>query len=399
MKRKEFRIANGLIAVLVLGFVILTIVLSANQGLDSIVKESIFGSPTRTRIAASTASNNCSKNAPLNLGSPTDGYLKRLKSYQNVCGSFVTNTIMAFTTFPQNTESAHKLADQVSTRLKAFKDAGVTPLMVAEPYLDNGLMPYKAYLAGNYDKALNTFFNDLKTSGITDTMMGTWVPFPESNTPAWDNKDTEPRDFALAVNRYLNAMKDVFPQAKGSIMLDATTYDPNDIEYNNGNYLSLVPYIQDLDKKLVTSIGIQGFPWVSNAKVPRREIFHASEFLQPDIAMGAAQELRTRDIWFNTGTFATKYTNDKSKTVYVTASDRKAILADILDVANKVRTFQQNEYRVAVNLFAEDKSDTNEATDWSYFQDSESTNLFKDFVRQADDMHIGISISDQEKEK
>jgi hypothetical protein len=46
--------------------------------------------------------------------------------------------------------------------------------------------------------------------------METWVPFPESNTPSWNNKDTEPKDFASCVNKYLATVKHYFPAAKGS---------------------------------------------------------------------------------------------------------------------------------------------------------------------------------------
>src|SRR5690606_15193158 len=109
----------------------------------------------------------------------------------------------------------------------------------------------------------------------------------------------------------------VFPRAKGSVLLNATTYDPNDLEWNNGNYINLNQYLIGIERNLVDSVGIQGFPWVSDAQKERKQIFDASEFLQPDIAIAAAQELRTRNIWFNTGSFGSKYTNDSERIVYV----------------------------------------------------------------------------------
>jgi hypothetical protein len=255
-------------------------------------------------------------------------------------------------------------------------------------------MSYQEYLRGTYDPAVGVFFNALAAEGVTEDMMGIWVPFPESNTPSWNNKDTEPSDFGLVVNKYLGALKKQFPKAEGSILLNATTYEPTDTEYENGDYISLVPYIQNIDKKLVSSIGIQGFPWVSRATAQRREIFRAAEFLQVDRAIEAAQELRTRDIWFNTGSFASKYTLNPKEQVDIVPADRKAILEGILEELKRVRTFQQNEYRVFVNIFAEDKSKKQEATNWSYFMNEDNKEVFRDFVTQLRTANINLAIYD-----
>jgi hypothetical protein len=283
---------------------------------------------------------------------------------------------------------------QVANKLKAFKQSGVTPIAVVEPYIKSGAMSYQEYLRGTYDPAVGVFFNALAAEGVTEDMMGIWVPFPESNTPSWNNKDTEPSDFGLVVNKYLGALKKQFPKAEGSILLNATTYEPTDTEYENGDYISLVPYIQNIDKKLVSSIGIQGFPWVSRATAQRREIFRAAEFLQVDRAIEAAQELRTRDIWFNTGSFASKYTLNPKEQVDIVPADRKAILEGILEELKRVRTFQQNEYRVFVNIFAEDKSKKQEATNWSYFMNEDNKEVFRDFVTQLRTANINLAIYD-----
>jgi hypothetical protein len=107
--------------------------------------------------------------------------------------------------------------------------------------------------------------------------------------------------------------------------------------------------------------------------------------------------LRTRDIWINTGTFASKYTNEPSKTVHLSLNERKAILEDILTVAKNIRDYQQNEYRVSINLFSEDKSHTNEATDWSYLSDTDSTTVLKDFLSQASQANMSVSLYDKAK--
>lgn len=389
MKKKEFFLVNAVLGVLIMGFGYMTFDLSINQSpLDSASAQAVNGQKEK-QIAQ------CSDKKPLSILASDEPHLKRLEDYQKACDSFVTNKMMFFIGFSEGEAAAERNAAETADRLKAFRKSGVTPIVVIEPYIASEAMSYKAYLAGDYDKGTDRFFKRLKELGVTDEMMGMWVPFPESNTPSWNNKDTEPKDFALCVNKYLGKMKQYFPKAEGSVLLNATTYLPNDEGWENGDYISLAEYVNFLDKDLVSSFGIQGFPWVSNAQRTKRTIFKASEFLQPDLAIGAAQILRTRDIWINTGTFASKYTNDSQKTVQLSINERKALLNGILEVALNIRDYQQNEYRVSINLFSEDKSMANEATDWSYLQDADSTGVLKEFLAQTNEYQIPISLFDK----
>jgi hypothetical protein len=244
VKRKELLVVNVTIAILVLFFGLLTVRLSINEGLFSAVVHAFAGKPAINK----DISTGCDSKKPLQLSGYTDSHLSQLQRYQHLCGSFVTNNLMIFTSFPASTTTAQSDAKAMAAKLHLLHKAGITPLVVAEPYVGDGAMSYKAFLAGDYDQALRTYFTTLKNEGITDAMMGTWVPFPESNTPNWNNKETEPRDFALCVNKYLSAMKTVFPKAKGSILLSAVTYEPDDLAWENGDYLSLIPYLQDIDR-------------------------------------------------------------------------------------------------------------------------------------------------------
>lgn len=398
MKRKELILINMGIAVLVVAFGLLTVRLSVNEGLSSLLS-SWFGSQDKQaqQQAKQDTAYDCSKKPSLNLAKYTaDPHIKKLEEYQQVCSSYVTDTLMVFTSFPTDA-SATADATIMATKLKTFHDAGVKPIVIVEPYAGSGLMSYRDFMNGTYDSALQHYFDKLKASGITDDMMGMWVPFPESNTPNWNNKDTQPEDFATCVNKYMGYMKGDFPNAKGSVLLSAVTYDPNDLEWANGDYLDLTPYLQNINKSYVTSIGIQGFPWVSKSTAsPRREIFKASEFLQPDLAIAAARELHTRDIWFNTGSFYAKYTNDKSSEVTLSPSERKAILDSVIDAVQYIQDYQQNEYRVSVNVFSQDKSSVTEATDWSYGQDINDKTVFREFMARASQGNIPVSLFDKD---
>lgn len=394
MKKREYLIANGLI---ILGVIIYCAItfgifskLSPRDILNQRIEQIIVGNKS-----SETKELTCSNKEKLPIESD-DKHLQALIEYQERCGSFATDTLMFFTDFPYDLTSADEKSTLVARKLNEFSSNRIKPLVIIEPYVGDKEMEYRDFLNGKYDVSLEQYFALLKSKGVTESMMGTWVPFPESNTPNWANKDTEPNDFSLVVNKYLRIMKKYFPQAEASILLSAITYEPTDINWENGDYISLDPYTSNLDRNLINSIGIQGFPWVPSAtksKIP--SILRATEFLQPDIAISAAQELRTRDIWINTGSFYAKYTTDPSERVFLTLSDRKAILEGILEVANYIKSYQLNEYRVKINLFSEDKSEYIEATDWSYFQDQDSVNLLKEFLSAAEESSIQVSLFDQ----
>ncbi|MDN5274393.1 MAG: hypothetical protein JWP06_294 [Candidatus Saccharibacteria bacterium] len=399
MTHKELVVVNLFLGVLIVFFGLLTLGTSLNQSPLAMVANAIKNDTAATQAQLQNDQiKRCNKASPLLFPEHEDDpHLIKLKVYQDMCQSFVTDTLMVFTGFPQDATTAEADATVMAKKLILLSTSGIKPIVVAEPYATSGAVSYRDFINGKYDLTLQIYFEKIHDLGVTDKMMGTWVPFPESNTPNWNNKDTEPHDFALCVNKYLSAYKKQFPSAQGSILLNATTYDPNDLEYDNGDYLDLTPYVQDINKSLVSSLGIQGFPWISNATVKRRDIFRASEFLQPDLAISAARELRTRNIWFNTGSFARKYTNDPAKLMTVSNSDRKAILSGILETANSVQDYQQNNYRVSINLFSEDKSDTTEATDWSYFQNDDSKTILRYFLSEAQNLDIPISIYDKSK--
>lgn len=225
--------------------------------------------------------------------------------------------------------------------------------------------------------------------------MGIWVPFPESNVPYWDHGETLPSDYAINVNKYLGYLKKYFPNSEGSILLNSITYDPEDENWENGDYVSLVPYTMGLNPDLVDSVGIQGFPWVSKASSKNRKLFDAQDFLSTSFIIESAKLLRTKDIWINTGTFSRKYTDSSIDEVRIGLDQRKTLLDDIL-----VEVFKAEEdgYRIWVNLFAEDKSETTEATDWSYLESEGGKVIFKEFVQQLNDNEVELALFDIRKD-
>ncbi len=384
-----------------IGFILASLY-SANVVTGSLLHVSLSPESIRQFVAdrteAKTVSGGgaCSADAALVLSASSEPHLAKLAEYQEACSSLVAGELMLFTDMPNSDTDAYARATAFAATLKAFKAAGVRPLVMVEPVTDWGLIDFAEFNSGFYDSWLKTYFQTLRAAGITDADMGTWGPFPEANLPYWNNANATPADFANVVNRYLRIMKQVFPGASGTVLLNSATYETTDFEWRNGEYVSLRAYVTGLDKTLVTSFGLQGFPWMPDATQTGPGIFDAGEYLNWHLAAEAADLLGTKDVWFNTGTFGAKYTLDQDKTVTLAPAKRADMLNGILDEALKLKTAG---YRIRINLFAENKRTVAEATDWSYWPTggqltSPHMPVFTAFARRAAQAQIPLSLFD-----
>lgn len=314
--------------------------------------------------------------------------IKALSDYQSVCGAYITQELMVFTNmaFLENPDAE---AQKYAALLKEFAEKQLSPIVVVEPYLSNGLLEWKEFAGGKYTANLSRFFVVLKEQGVSDAMMGMWVPFPEPNVPNWGVTNGDAKDFIPAINLFVGEQKKAFPQSKASILLNTTSYLPTDLEWENGDYYALDSYYDGITTGLIDSLGIQGFPWIAAADQRKRVIFDANEFLSPSLITSALKGMRIKDVWLNTGTFGVKYAQEQFKRVIITAPERKQIMNSIFDVAEGL---QNGGYRVSTNLFAEDKTNVREATDWSYLGSGDYRTVFKDFVREAEQKSLKISL-------
>lgn len=380
------------IALSVFGFV-LTFDTFSNQGIRDIAFNSLEGESIITSELET-----CTEVATIDLEGASDPTLRKLADYQTTCQSFVAEELMIFAQMPPNEERAEILGNIVAGRLQEFAQYGVKPLVIIEPADGVTQLSFSDFNDGVYTPYLEKYFDTIKAAGITDQQMGTWVPFPEANVPYWNHGEALPEDFGENVNIFMKTMKDRFPEAEGSILLNSVTYDPEDSEWANGYYTSLVPYIRTIDPQYIDSVGIQGFPWVSrtNPDQPRVEIFETQRFLGMDFALEAAAFMRKNEIWVNTGSFSARYTNDPEGLARVGISKRKTILNDIIDEVLRARDdlSEIRDIRVKINLFAEDKSNTAEATDWSYINTQEGEILFREFVTRLEAERIPLSLFD-----
>lgn len=345
--------------------------------------------------AVTVKTDQCVNQAPLNLTGSQTKPLQDLAVYQQACHSFVTDTMMVFTSIPVSNSQAVRYAQEDATILKDFAKHGVRPLVVAEPTDKDGVNIDFAQLAdGTLNPVFGTYFSTLKASGITDEQLGIWNPFPEANLPYWQN--SHPQYFAPAVNNYLGALKAQFPQAHTSVLLNSATYENTDFNWENGDYESLIPYVKGIKPGLVEYAGLQGFPWMAS-QGGAASIFNAAEFLNPDLLTEMADSLGTKKVWFNTGTFSAKYVLDPSRVVTLQPERRKAILATVNEQALAI---QKQGYQISVNIFAQDKSKTSEETNWSYWSankpfNSNATPVLTDFINQLHSEKINFWLFDK----
>ncbi len=358
----------------------------------------IAGTNSQSVKTITPISSQCTAAEPIaGLANSGDVHLAKLDEYQAVCKSQVGQEFMIFTNMPKDNVEAAAMAKEMAAKLRTFDQYNVTPLVIIEPSTTWGLIDFSEFKNGLYSEWIQQYFQNLKNEGITNQQMGIWTPFPEPNAPLWNRQNFVPEDFSVMVNIYAESLKTYFPTTHVSLLFNSTSYDSNDEEYANGEYLSFEPWISQIKPGLIDSFGIQGFPWLPRATTKGSGITDANEFLNPRLLLEAASILKVKDVWFNTGTFYSKYTNDSSNTVIVSPSQRKSIANSIVATVSRV---QSQGYNVMVNIFAEDKSETAEATDWSYWQSAKQSNnanrvVFIDFVHALAANNVKISIFDK----
>lgn len=331
------------------------------------------------------------------LAASTVSQLRKLAEYEFVCGGEVTKRVSFFVPLPTTDAEAASLARDTAETLKEFAKQNVSPIVFMEPTrLSGGIVNVSAYGNGSYDAAIDAYFAAIKAAGITDAQMGMWNPFPEGNIPVWG--DTNPATFTAIVKRTVQLQKKHFPGSKASVLLESKTY-PRGNSWEGGRYQSLLPYVRDLPKGLIDGMGLQGFPWGAMSK---RDVavLEPAVYLRADLAIEAAASLGVRDIWFNTGTFATFHKGEGMPLFSVAAKQRQQILDNVLKQAQAVKTAG---YSPAVHLFARDKSETEEKIDWSYWKtgkmnSSLATPVFKTFVYDARAAGVPLWLYDNDTE-
>lgn len=344
---------------------------------------------------ANIQTDQCSTKSGLNLSGSDDPSIQKLAVYQQACRSYVTDTLMLFTSMPPSADEARIYAKNDAETLKKFANRGIRPIIIYEPSDKTGAQLDFGLLAnGSFNAAIEAYFKELKSLGISDKQLGIINPLPEANLPYWNNN--RPEFFGPAVNNFLSIARAHFPAVETSVLLNSATYDVNDFNWENGDYNSLLPYVKSINPSLINYAGIQGFPWISR-QGGNGVIFNAAEFVNPSLLDEMAEQLKTKKVWVNTGTFSRKYTLDADQLRTITAEQRKDILQTIMTQAISLK---DKGYSVSINIFAEDKSQTSEETDWSYWQNNDPTSsadasILTSFIKELDQNSISFWLFDR----
>lgn len=286
--------------------------------------------------------------------------LQKLHEYEQACGGAIVDELMLFAPMPTTMAEAESYANSLARRLEEFARFSVLPLVVFEPTreLPEVLTELRA---GVYDDVLAAYYEALRREGVRDATMGTWVLYPEANTPAW--RTTDPRLFAANVTALARMQKQYFPGSRVSLLLDSRTYASNDTHWQSGKTASLVPYVKDIPRGLVDRVGLQSFPWVGRGDDAAVQRLSAADYLPAHLIREMARQLGVQNVWLNTGTFSRMHAGVDGE-VTMGASKRAELLEGTARVA---ATLMSDEFMVTVNVFAQDKAKTEERVDWSYW--------------------------------
>ena len=324
------------------------------------------------------------------LASASISQIRQLAKYEALCGGKVASKLSFFMATPTNDAEASSYARYAAARLLAMRDYGIAPIVFFEPSTTDGVIDLKSFSEGGYDKPLDALFRQLRSLGVTDTSMGTWVPVPEGNTPVWSTLD--PVVYGRAVTKAVTFQKKHFPNSKASLLLSSTTFYGSP-DWDDGKSASLRPYLAHIKAGIIDSFGMQGLPWVArgNASITNGA---PSEYLRSDIAVEAGKVLGVREVWLNTGTFGRKYVGSSGETK-ISDKTRSALLDGVINVSN---TIKKSGFSVSIHLFAEDKSTAGEATDWSYWTGTSGTQgLIKKIVHDTTTNGIGLWLYDNQR--
>jgi hypothetical protein len=294
---------------------------------------------------------------------------------------------MIFLRLPADSTDASNLAREMAQIIKN-KGSNTTLLHIFEPLTRDGQLSFASLKDGEYLPYLEETFHLLKyTYLIPEKDLWVFVPYPEINTPAFDRTDFSPRDFGPMVNDFFRTIRSQYPNARGSLLLDAKSYEGD--SWSRGAQKSLSPYLETVNATYIESFWLQGFPWVSADG--KTKAYNPIKYLPLPILEEAALILGVKKVWLNTGTLAKKYQDNP---ILVSKTERRRMLDLTALLARRLKTLW---YEPMVHIFAEEKYYYHpEENDWSYktTQDIAILNAFKTKLKRA---HIEYGVFDPKK--
>jgi hypothetical protein len=190
--------------------------------------------------------------------------------------------------------------------------------------------------------------------------------------------------------------KRFYPSSKTSILLDSMTYSTPGTWEGGGRAVSLLPYVQNIPRGLLDSVGLQGFPWEPAANLNEANNGTATNYLRINLLIELARGVGVQDTWVNSGTFSVAYSGQDGRQVTISPAQRQVLLDSVVSQLKVAQTAGLN---ISMHLFAEDKSRVAEGVNWSYWPNnqyatSDATAIFKDFTSKLQSNHIPLWLFD-----
>jgi len=324
------------------------------------------------------------------LGTSTLTDLRRLADYDNNCGSKSTDTITLVTYIPLNEEDAISSSTKLANELEELAKYRISPLVLFSFPINASQVNASDFIYGRLDSYISNYYKYLTEKGIDQEEFGNVVFAPLPNLPYYGGRNLLPGDFVKIYNRNLAIVKKYYPTLTTSILLSSATYESTGFSRIEGEYITLLPYLDGISASSIYSLGFEGFPGDG--------MFSVSEFLNPPVVSEIISQIGVKNIWFRTGTYAAINPLDPKKSAYLPVDVRQQMLNQIKDIAAMYK-FQG--YTVGINLVSYDETPKDQSgTDWSYFGSSYTNNplhskIITEFITSltASDVEFSLQLS------
>jgi hypothetical protein len=232
-----------------------------------------------------------------------------------------------------------KNIDEHSKIIKLSQSLGLKPLVILEP--SDG-MSYPKIARGDYNQQIQTYFEGLRSAGISSEELGDLVICPEPVVGGWPNATAD--NYADCVAIFAGNIRKIYPDAHLSVLLDTSSEELGSLlkQYRQDPQNSA---LAKLSRMQLSSVGIQAF---ANTQIIRNS--NTDFYFDPQQVRELCDAIGNYRIWLNTGITV----QDKNLGVIYGNSQQAAVASSIF---NKLQNLKDGGTNVSyVNLFLENKT-------------------------------------------
>lgn len=317
--------------------------------------------------------------------------LRLLGEFESQCESQVTSQVFYFVDFVIEEKYVSGWVNRVSNDLKEFAELEVEPIIVVRlpaesqftrlsaqtttptPTTQQPTEQEKAALIqvvmkhSAWDRALD----ELVRSGVKQTTINNWIIFPEPNVPYNRNTALSHDEFGIYSSAAIEGIRKYFPDSKFGLVFNAMTFENKGFSWGDQEYISWLPYLEKVDKSLISSLGVVAFPWLPTVGDNRPALTEANEYIPDWIISEAVNYTGVKDVQLITGTFANLYAQDPAQKITVPAEIRKEWLDKSIIV---LQQWKKKGWNPNMVISTQDLRVDGSASDWSYWGTEETNN-------------------------